>query len=109
MDERPDTPMLVRALVVVGAVVVLALPVRQAIGEPGLQVLLLAALGAVAVLAWAELTGRPLPRVPLPWRPATTVPEAVVEDAWRSERWIGEAVGRGLRALEEWRLEQREA
>ena len=112
MDERYDTTMLTRALLVVAAVALLAFPVRHVFGEPGLQVLLLAALAVVAALAWAELTGRPvpgLPRLRLPWEAPAPVPAVVPQDVWRSERWIEEAVARGVRALEEWRLDQREA
>ncbi len=111
VDERADTTMVRRAVLVVLGAVVLALPVRDALGEAGLTGLLLLTLWAVAVLGYADLTGRPVPRLGglaalrLPGRaPAPAAP--VVEDVWRSERWIGEAVARGLRALDEWRLEQ---
>jgi hypothetical protein len=62
----------------------------------------------VSVFAYGELTGR---TVPWPWRLRRTadVQEPAGPDAWRSERWIAEAVERGLRAIDEWRLEQRDA
>ena len=61
---------------------------------------------AVAVFAYGELTGRPVPVAPERGQEGA-VP--AVPDAWRSERWIAEAVERGLRALDEWRWEQRQA
>ena len=69
---------------------------------------LLVALVAVGVLAYGELTGRP---VPWPGRARRHSPAAApaADGTWRSERWIAEAVERGLRELDAWRLEQRDA
>ena len=106
MDDQAST-MTKAALLVVGAVVLLTIPAQRMVGEAGVQAVLLLGLVVVAVIAWYQLTGRPVPRAAR--RRSTAAPAPVVEDPWRSERWIREAVERGLRALDEWRLEQRQA
>lgn len=106
MDEQAST-MTKAALLVVGAVVLLSIPTQRMFGEAGVQAVLLLGLVVVAVIAWYQLTERPLPGAVRRRRSAAPAP--VVEDPWRSERWVREAVERGLRALDEWRLEQREA
>lgn len=109
MDEQASTSTGVKALVAFGACLLLLVPVRSAFGDRGVEVVLALALVALAVYAYEQLTGRPLPR-PRLWGPGReAAPAPVVEDAWRSERWVREAVERGLRALDEWRWEQREA
>ena len=107
MDDRASTKTKAALLVVAGAALV-TIPAQRVFGDDGVRAVLLLGLVAVAAIAWSELTGRPLPRVV--GRGRRTAPAApAVEDPWRSERWIREAVERGLRALDEWRLEQREA
>jgi hypothetical protein len=106
MDDQART-MTKAALLVVGVVVLLTIPAQRMFGDHGAQTVLVLGLVVVAAIAWSDLTGRPLPR-PARRRRATT-PAPAVEDPWRSERWVREAVERGMRALDEWRLEQREA
>ena len=105
MDDQDRASRLTRAVLSGCALLLLLLVGRSALGDLGVQVVLLVALVAVGVFAYGELTGRP---VQLLRRRAVAAPPPV-PDTWRSERWIAEAVERGLRALDEWRLEQREA
>ena len=107
MDDQASTKTKA-ALLVTGGAVLGAIPAQRVFGDDGVRTVLLLGLVAVAALAWSELTGRPLSGVGRRG-PRSTPPAPVVEDLWRSERWIREAVERGLRALDEWRLEQREA
>jgi hypothetical protein len=104
MDDQASTKTKA-ALLVTGGAVLGAIPAQRVFGDDGVRTVLLLGLVAVAALAWSELTGRPLSVVGRRSAP----PAPAVEDPWRSERWIREAVERGLRALDEWRLEQREA
>jgi len=104
MDDQDRAGMLTRAALTGCGLLVLLLLARSALGELGVQVVLLVAMVAVTVFAYGALTGRPVlaRRTDVAGAPA-------VPDAWRSERWIAEAVDRGLAALEEWRRQQREA
>jgi hypothetical protein len=106
MDDQASTKTKA-ALLVTGGAVLAAVPAQRVFGDAGVRTVLLLGLVAVAALAWCELTGRPLPRLTRGGRRSAPAAPAV-EDPWRSERWIREAVDRGLRALDEWRLEQRE-
>jgi hypothetical protein len=106
MDDQDRASRRTRAVLGGCGLLLLLVVARSALGDAGVQLVLLVSLVAVAVFAYGELTGRPVPV--LRRRQAAAEPP-VVPDAWRSERWIAEAVERGLRALEEWRLEQREA
>lgn len=106
MDDGAST-MTKAALLVVGVAVLLAIPAQRMFGDAGVETVLALGLVVLAAIAWSDLTGRPLPRPAR--RCSAAVPDPVVEDPWRSERWVREAVERGLRALDEWRLEQREA
>lgn len=106
MDDQDRASRLTRAVVVGCGLLLLLVAARSALGDVGVQLVLLVSLVAVAVFAYGELTDRPVPSLRRRREPAGPL---VVPDAWRSERWIAEAVERGLRALEEWRLEQREA
>ena len=108
MDDRTGTSNAAKLVLSAFGVVVAALAARAVLGDLGVQLVLLATMLTVSALAWSSLTGRPLPRLPLSGGGAP-VPEGTRQDVWRSERWIAEAVERGLRALDEWRLEQREA
>ena len=108
MDDRTGTWAAAKIVIAGLGFLVVVLSARAAFGLVGVQVVLLATMVVVATLAWMSLTDRPLPRLSL-LRGAAPAAEPVVEDAWRSERWIADAVERGLRALEEWRMEQREA
>lgn len=107
MDEQAST-MTKAVLVVVGAAVLLLLPAQRLFGDHGVEAVLLLGLVTAAAIAWSGLTGRPLPRWGRLGRPAA-VPPSIVEDTWRSERWVREAVERGLRAIDEWRWEQSQA
>ena len=106
MDDQDRASRLTRAALVGCGLLVLLVVARSALGGVGVQLVLLVALVAVAVFAYGELTGRPVPGLR---RRSVAAEPPVVPDTWRSERWIAEAVERGLRALEEWRLEQRQA
>ncbi len=108
MDDQDRASRLTKAALSGCAFVLLLLVARSAFGEPGVQLVLLVGLVAVLVFAYGELTGRPVPW-PAALRRPQVAPAPAVPDTWRSERWIAEAVERGLRALDEWRLEQREA
>jgi hypothetical protein len=108
MDDRTGTSNAAKLVLAGFAFLVAIVVARDVLGDLGAQLVLLVTMVAVAALAWTTLTERPLPRLLLPGGAAPAA-APVVEDVWRSERWIAEAVERGLRALEEWRLEQREA
>ena len=116
MDDRTSSSATTLAFAFAGCLL-LVLPARAAFGERGVEVVLAVALLLLTACAYVRLTGRALGRPlggPLGWpplrpRPVQAEPAAVVEDVWRSERWIREAVQRGLRAVDEWRLEQSEA
>ena len=107
MDDQTAATVTRVALSVAAFLVLLVLG-RAVLGEPGVTLVLLLAMVAVSVFAYGQLTGRPPPRLARPARSAAVEPP-VAEDVWRSERWVAEAVERGLRAIDEWRLEQREA
>ena len=108
MDDRTGTATIGKAMALVAGVLLLVLGARALFGETGVEVALGVALVVVVLFGYEQLSGRRLPRPSLLSRPPAG-PEAPAEDVWRSERWIREAVQRGLRALDEWRLEQREA
>ncbi len=108
MDDRTGTSNAARFVLASFGFVVVVLTARAVLGDLGVQLVLLVTMVSVAALAWTTLTERPLPRPGL-LGGAGRVAAPVVEDVWRSERWIAETVERGLRALDEWRLEQREA
>lgn len=108
MDDRPGTSTIGAVMACAGGLLLLVLPARAAFGDVGVQAVLLLALVGVALFGYEQLTGRRLPRpVLLAGRPAPPATRPT-DDPWRSERWIREAVQRGLRSLDEWRLEQRE-
>ncbi len=108
MDDQDRAPALARAALVGSGALVLLVAARSALGDLAAHGVLLLVLVALLVFAYGQLTGRPLPRLGRPAQREVAAPP-VVEDVWRSERWITEAVARGLRALDEWRLEQRGA
>ena len=108
MDDRTGTSNAAKLLLSAFGFLVVALTARAYLGDLGVQAVLLVAMVGVAALAWSSFTERPLPRLAL-FGGGSPAPERAVEDVWRSERWIAEAVERGLRSLDEWRLEQREA
>ena len=108
MDDQDRASRLTKALLSGCGLVLLLLAARSALGDLGVLLVLLLGLVAVMGFAYGELTGRPVPGLRRRWRePVVEAP--AVPDTWRSERWIAEAVERGLRALDEWRLEQRDA
>ena len=109
MDDQTGTSTTTKVVLWGLTFLVGVLLARTVFGDVGVQTVLLGTMVVIAALAWCQLTGRPLPRLAQLSSGAAEQPAPVVEDAWRSERWIAEAVDRGLRALEEWRLEQREA
>jgi hypothetical protein len=106
MDE-PDNNAATKPIAVLVGVALLAFAAQQAFGDDGLAVVLVLALGALALVGLHRLTGRSFAGLPAA-RPADLyVPSAPAqEDTWRSERWVREAVERGLRAIDEWRQEQ---
>ena len=108
MDHQDRASRRTRAALCGCALLLLLLVTHDALGDVGAHLVLLLAMVAVAAFSYGELTGRPLPR-PARLRRRADAAAPVVPDAWRSERWIGEAVERGLRALDEWRWEQRQA
>ena len=107
MDDQDRASRLTKAVLSGCGLLLLLLVARSALGDLGVQLVLLVGLAALMGYAWGELTGRPVPGL----RRLRAVPAEAppVPDTWRSERWIAEAVERGLRALDEWRWEQREA
>ena len=109
MDDRQGTSPISAVMASAGGLLLLlVLPARAAFGDAGVRAVLLVALVVVALFAYEQLTGRRLPRPALLSGPPAAPAVVPVDDVWRSERWIREAVQRGLRALDEWRLEQRE-
>jgi hypothetical protein len=108
MDDQDRAPGLTKAALSGCALLLLLIVARSALGDVGVQVVLLVTMVAVLVYAYGELTGRPVPGLDR-FRRGPAAEPPVVPDTWRSERWIAEAVERGLRALDEWRWEQREA
>ena len=106
MNDKISSSLAFRVLVVIAGFALVAVPAEKAFGDQGVDVALALAIGAVGLLAYCELTHRTLLLKP---RTEQVVAEPVVEDHWRSDRWVQDAVERGFRALEEWRLEQRDA
>ena len=107
MDDQDRASRLTKAVLSGCGLLLLLLVARSALGDLGVQLVLLVSLVALTVFAYGELTGRPVPVLRRLGAAAAEAPS--VPDTWRSERWIAEAVERGLRALDEWRWEQREA
>lgn len=108
MDDQDRAPRLTKAALTACGLLVLLLVARSAFGDLGVELVLLVSLCALIAFAYGELTGRPVPGLRrLRTAPVDDAPPA--SDTWRSERWIAEAVERGLRALDEWRWEQRSA
>ena len=98
MDDQDRAARLTKAALAASGVLLLLLVARSALGDVGLLLVALLALGVVATALGGQAARR---------REALAPCE--VPDTWRSERWIAEAVERGLRALDEWRWEQRQA
>ena len=109
MDDKAGISPIGAVMALAGCLLLLVLAARAAFGEPGVQVTLLLTAAAVAVYASQRLTGRRVAWHARGTVPAAAAAEPAAEDVWRSERWIAEAVARGLRALDEWRLEQSQA
>lgn len=107
-EQQGTSSPVLRVLTVACVFLVLTVPAKWLFGELGVEVVLGFGLAAIVVLAYEELSGRRVPRPRFGAAPVEAE-EPEVEDTWRSERWVAEAVERGMRALEEWRLEQREA
>ena len=101
MDDTQDKGLAVRAILIVGVFLALAFPAQQMYGDTGVTIVLLLALAAVVMLLQVQRTSG--------LRLATngsTGEAAPVEDTWRSERWVREAVERGIRAIDDWRHDQ---
>ena len=98
MDDQDRAARLTKAALAASGLLLLLLGARSALGDVGLLLVALLALGVVATAAGGQAARRREALVP-----------CEVPDTWRSERWIAEAVERGLRALDEWRWEQRQA
>ena len=101
MDDQDRAARLTKAAGAACGLLLLLLVARSALGDVGLLLVALLALGVVATAAG----GQARPREAL----VPSLTSDGVPDTWRSERWIAEAVERGLRALDEWRWEQRQA
>jgi hypothetical protein len=108
-NTKASRTLAVRLLVVIAAFAVITIPARDAFGVRGVELSLVLAIVAIGLLAYCELTGRTPLGLVGGGRPATTSLTATPEDHWRSDRWVRETVENGWRALEEWRLEQRDA
>ena len=105
--NEPDNARASRPLAVLLGGGLLAFAAHQAFGPAGLQAVLVLALGAVALAALHRVSGRSFAGVALPRREHERQPPAPVkDDAWRSERWVREAVERGLRSLDAWRFDE---
>jgi hypothetical protein len=106
MDE-PDNNAATKPIAVLVCVALLAFAGHQAFGGDGLGAVLVLALGSLALVGLHRLTGRSFTGLRKA-RPADLcLPSAPAQDdTWRSERWVREAVERGLRAIDEWRQEQ---
>ena len=100
MDDTQDKGLAIRAIAVVVVFLALAFPAQQMYGDTGVSIVLLMALAAVVMLLQAQGAGRTVVRL------AGSTASAPAEDAWRSERWVREAVERGLRAIDDWRHDQ---
>jgi hypothetical protein len=98
MDDQDRAARLAKAAVAASGLLLLLLVARSALGDVGLLLIALLALGVVVTALGGRAARRREALVP-----------SEVHDTWRSERWIAEAVERGLRALDEWRWEQRQA
>ena len=103
MDDTRDNGLALKAVGVVAVFVALAFPAKEHFGDHGVSVMLALALAGVVLLMHAQRTGRSLLRLP---GSGSLPPPAPVEDTWRSERWVQEAVARGMRAIEDWRHDQ---
>lgn len=104
MDDTRDNGLALKAIGIVAVFVALAFPAKQHFGDAGVSAMLFLALAVVLLLMHAQLTGRSLVRLP---GSGHVVAAAPAQDEWRSERWVREAVERGLRAIDDWRHDQR--
>lgn len=108
-SNKASRTLAVRLLLIIAVFALVSIPARDALGVRGVEVSLAVAIGAIALLAYCELTGRTLLSLLPRRRPSAAAAPAQPEDHWRSDRWVRETVENGWRALEEWRLEQRDA
>lgn len=108
MDEREQSEQATsRTVAAVLGAALLAYVAHAAFGPTGLHVALVLVAGAVAVVAFHRATGRELVGLTALRRQPRPEPEQpAVEDHWKSERWVSEAVERGIRALDAWRFDQ---
>jgi hypothetical protein len=108
-DEREQRAQQVtsRTAAAVLGTALLAYVAHAAFGTTGLQVVLVLLVGAGAFVAFHRASGRELVGfAALRRAPKPEPEEPAVEDHWKSERWVGEAVERGLRSLDAWRFDQ---
>ncbi len=103
MDE-PVNDLRTKSIGVLLGVALLALAAQQAYGDVGLKAVLVLALGALALVAFHRVSGRSFAGCQRSHEAEPAAP--VEEDHWRSERWVREAVERGLRSLDAWRFDQ---
>lgn len=104
MDEPAKQPASKGSAVLLD-VALLTLAAQQAYGDDGLRAVLVLAVGALALAGFHRLSGRSWAGVP-EWRREPEQAPPTKADTWRSERWVREAVQRGLRSLDEWRFDQ---
>jgi len=110
MDDREqrDQQALSRTVATVLVAVLLAYLAHTLLGDRAMHVALVLLAGTVAVMAFHRATGREFVGLAaLRREPKPEPEEPAVEDHWKSERWVGEAVERGLRSLDAWRFDQR--
>ena len=108
MDEREQRDQVTsRTVAAVLGAALLAYVAHAAFGQTGLQTAVVLVLGAVAIVALHRASGRELVGLAALRRQPRPEPERPVqEDHWKSERWVSEAVERGIRSLDAWRFDQ---
>ena len=105
--DKPDNDLATKGVALLVGVALLAFAAQQVFGEDGVTAVLVLSLGVLAIMGFHRLSGRSFAGLSLPQRAEQDEPEAPAQDdTWRSERWVREAVARGLRSMDEWRMDQ---